>query len=247
MRPIGDLLRYKNRNRPVFLFAHPDDAALSAFSALWNGKENALDIVVCARQPYARQPGQWDLACGFRSPQAAHATRFNEHQQACQQLGISSIALSVVDVQYGGSPPSAWVAALNAIIADARDFQATTFFTHTPSSVHPDHRRVVRLAIAAARELGTAVIHTCDRPYFNCKPFCAQSILDRKAGSPGTVCLDDGLWTFKKQTISIYESQHRGLRVAFGHCWDLKAHLGFECYWQSREVQRRADVRRCKT
>lgn len=220
------------RRRPVFLFAHPDDAVISAFFALWDARSSALDLVVCAGRPSTPQPGPWDTACGFVSSGQAHETRAAEHQQACSLVETPTFSIGLQDNQYGGSSKGAWVAALDDITARLHAAQATLIVTHSPQAMHPDHRRVVRVARESARRIGVPVLYTCDRPYFVCTAGrCCSGRARRSSHSWAvTACLPPIVWNAKRQALACYASQRSALLAAFGRKWHWKETLGRECY-----------------
>src|SRR5438067_1565198 len=105
---FGARLADPRLQRPAFLFAHPDDAVLSAFQAMVQAATSALDVVVCAGRPMSPEPGQWDRNSGFLGSAQARSARLGEHRGACEEIGVRSVSLDVLDGQYGGSSGEVW-------------------------------------------------------------------------------------------------------------------------------------------
>jgi LmbE family N-acetylglucosaminyl deacetylase len=220
-------------DRPVFMFAHPDDAVFSAFFALSEAAENGLDLIVCARNSRNRAAARWDRLCGFTSARHAQTVRFTEHAEVCKSLGVSSFRLNVLDKQYGGSHSRVWSSALNRAAQIVYDFKGTVLVTHSLVAVHPDHRKVVTLARKLSGELQIPILHTCDRPYFECtNSRCSPRIASHgmKATSAAFFHLTPRVFKAKLAAISFYASQQGGLVAAFGTGWNSVGRLGNECY-----------------
>lgn len=217
--------------RPVFVFAHPDDAAFSAFFALIETRSQALDIVVCAGLPPSAELGSWDRQCGFSSSRDAIQVRRREHEVLCQFLRIRSKMLDGLDDQYCDAYRGSFQFAVSPILDMIRSDRANIIITHCWSPIHPDHRRVVAFARDAAYRLRIPVVFTCDRPYFSCSAEYCQSSLGKKPLSMTcSITLPKAIWCLKAEAIQFYISQHSALKSAFGLGWSDIRRIGRECY-----------------
>lgn len=228
--------------RPVFVFAHADDAVLSATGALRAAGGSGLDVLVCAGRPPSSGPSLWDRLAGFTTSWEAHRVRMEEHDRACAALGLASLRLDVLDGQYRPGDAEALVGAGEAgeaggplvdVAADRiGDLAPGAVVSHRHDAWHPDHRAAAHLGGALARRLGVPVVRVCDRPYVHCGPACgggAEPGGDR-SWARRTVRLDDGRWRAKCALVDLYGSQQRLLQAMFGTSWGDRARLGWECY-----------------
>jgi LmbE family N-acetylglucosaminyl deacetylase len=217
--------------RPAFVFAHPDDAALSAFYALAETGPRALDVLVCAGRPRAKVPGIWDNQCGFATSHEARVRRLGEHKGVIRMIGANSVALAIVDGQYGDTPDELWHRAGRMAVAHMQSTKSNVVITHCWSPEHVDHQHAVTLARGAARELQIPIVFTCDRPYLSCS---ADQCHPVGVSSPGyTTCsflLPTPIWAKKLATIASYSSQLTALSIAFGQSWCDESNLRLECY-----------------
>lgn len=217
--------------RPVFIFAHPDDATLSAFFALANSSPQGLDVVVCAGQPKTRRLGVWDTLCGFLSPRDAWACRLLEHNIVNCIIGLQSITLNIIDGQYGNIPNKLWLQAQRNVLSCLQSKCSNIIFTHSLYPDHPDHRLVINLAYNIAVELNIPIVYTCDRPYFaHSNENCISSKNSCFKYFNQVFYLPSDIWNFKQKVISIYESQHNALSDTFGQNWYSEMFLRYECY-----------------
>jgi LmbE family N-acetylglucosaminyl deacetylase len=230
-------LNVESLKQPLFVFAHYDDSVLSAFYALWMARKSALEVVVCGGAPQSDAPGDWDVSCGFRSSNAAMKARYAEHRRIFSVLNIETVSLPVLDDQYGGSEAVVWEDARAALLSAARRFEAKSIVTHSARSHHPDHQRVVNLAMRVAETLDLALWHTCDRPYFDCSEHCCSELGAESAAAGGpTILLPRYLYYFKRALVSLYRSQKSALNSVFGKAWNKQARMRSECYRLRRKA-----------
>jgi LmbE family N-acetylglucosaminyl deacetylase len=221
----------KSTLRPALVFAHFDDAPLSAFSVLADTRFDALNIVVCGGKPQNQEPGVWDRQCGFSCSNHAFTHRLQEYEAVNREVRCGSITLDIVDGQYQTGQPDRWDQARRKATVLIRRHRSNVIITHGWRSEHPDHRLVVDLASKVSEELQIPLILTCDRPYFSCSGGQCRSLASRKTTSlTCSFFLHDSDWTTKIRSIALFGSQHSALSAAFGEGWCDEAHLRYECY-----------------
>jgi LmbE family N-acetylglucosaminyl deacetylase len=216
---VADAMR-----RPAFIFAHADDAVLSAFAVLSAPHENALDIVACGGVPKTSEPGPWDRLCGFASSRAAKKTRMAEQLQICKNLGLTPGQLDLIDSQYETQETTDIRTTVSQAETLCRQASCSVIVTHRPDAMHIDHQRVAAVAKAVATRLGKPIIQVCDRPYIDCSNEGCDNLTGRG------IRLNDLLWQSKQQAIQIYLSQLSALASAFGTGWSARNRVGWECY-----------------
>jgi LmbE family N-acetylglucosaminyl deacetylase len=213
--------------RPAFIFAHVDDAAFSAFSALWTSNENALDVAVCLGVPTTEVLSPWDKLCGFLTSKEAILERRREHKKACVLTKAKPLILNILDDQYGECNQHMWQKNTQFLTDYLERLQNTVIFTHSKVSTHPDHIRVRCMAERIAICLQLPVVYTCDRPYFYCSTsncHSENSIYKRHITTLGN------LLNRKLELIECFSSQYQALNESFGFRWNHHEVLGQECY-----------------
>jgi LmbE family N-acetylglucosaminyl deacetylase len=227
-RSVRDIIPEIMR-RPAFIFAHADDAVLSAFTALAPPHEYALDIVACGGAPGIPEPGPWDRLCGFASSAAARNTRLAEQLRVCHDLGLAPGQLDLADGQYGKQAAADVRTAVDQAEAMCRQASCDVIVTHRPDALHADHQLTATVANAVAGHLQIPVVRVCDRPYVE----CSSEGCDNVTGQG--IRLNDLQWHSKQRVIRIYMSQLGALTNAFGTDWSARHRLGWECYEFGRQ------------
>ncbi len=218
--------------RPIFLFAHADDLAMCGSVAAFGVAGGGLDLLLCSAVPVdASSPGSWDTECGLGLPAAAMSVRLQEHNMACETLGMTTVCLGGIDRQYGAGAP--WDGKKGELFASARAaaevWRADSVISHQRHSYHPDHQAAHILARHVAQALEIPLITTCDRPYVRCEDgVCARG--PRPVGG-STWVLSEEEWARKLELLTCYTSQIGALRAAFGTDFISQALLGVECYY----------------
>jgi LmbE family N-acetylglucosaminyl deacetylase len=145
----------------VILSPHPDDAVLSAWSALTRPGE-VLVVNVCAAVPPAGTLGDFDPVFGVTDSSALLEQRRAEDAEALATVGRTSRNLELLEVQYRTetfTPQLVRAAVENAIDAVG--------WICAPAGIgaHPDHVLVRDAALAIARETGIPISLYADLPY----------------------------------------------------------------------------------
>ncbi len=209
-------------SRPAFVYAHSDDAALSASALMMGDFQAKLDILVCGALPQSNVLSSWDKRSGFSNSTSAMKTRLDEHDRFRSAARVDGQQLEVKDRAYG-EDCNAWNLATAQLLQSATLFNADVVVTHCTRARHKDHIRTVEMVHHVAEALDIPVVYTCDRPYFACTLSCENTLANN-------VRLDDDTWAAKEVLVDIYASQHLALRDEFGDTWRSRERLGFECW-----------------
>lgn len=251
MTAIADL----TGRRCAFVFAHYDDAALSAAKLLSSAAPGSIDLVNCSAVPSApkREPvdrrllfsspvyralnyallgrvvyGSWDIECGLTDPQEAMQIRLDEHERASAMFGVPTFGLGDLDGQYGKSTDQKRDAALNAAIELVRANDSEVVVTHPLNAPHPDHARTASIAHEVSERVGIPVLTACERPYSVCAvDECARG---SSSGEYLTIDLNDREWAVKHDAVECYRTQLRVLDNYNDYDWQDRRYLGVECY-----------------
>jgi hypothetical protein len=187
------------RSQPIaFLFAHYDDAVLSASLLMSEAGPGSIDMVVCSAPPpptslgmtveinppaqssgspplralrrrlRRKQTDSWDSKCGFDNPQVAVGARRVEHQSACDALTIETADLQGMDSQYGSMSREQLRRCEDLANEHIQRRKPRFLVSHPRTSDHPDHKLAAGIAERVSRELQLDLLVVCDRPYRQC-------------------------------------------------------------------------------
>lgn len=145
----------------VVLSPHPDDAVLSAWSAL-RGPGDVLVVNVCAALPPPGTRGDFDAVFGVSDSAALMHNRLAEDAKALAIAGRTWRNLDFLDAQYRDENLSR--ASLRDAIDRAEDRVA---WLCAPAGIgtHPDHVAVRDVTLAIARETQIPISLYADLPY----------------------------------------------------------------------------------
>lgn len=154
-------MRHDPHGTGVVLSPHPDDAVLSAWSAL-RRSGHVLVVNVCAGLPPPGTLGDFDAVFGVSDSAALVQHRLVEDERALALAGRASRNLDFLDAQYRDGSVSC---------ADLRDaverVEDRVAWLCAPAGIgaHPDHRAVRDVALAIARAAQIPISLYADLPY----------------------------------------------------------------------------------
>ena len=247
------LLEHLATAGPVgFLFAHYDDAVLSASLAEYASSAPSVDMVLCtAIRPAGhwrsvlgastprrafdyvrgrRERATWDRECGFQEPRQAIAHRAAEHRAACALLGTDTVELDGLDSQYAAMSRKHERSCRQKALDIVNERRIRVIVTHPPNAAHPDHRRASQIAQWVSVQAKADLIVVCDRPYAMCTfDKCANSTATQGMKS-FRVSLRGADWELKRRAVQCYGFQIAALDRSFSHPWADVEYLAVECY-----------------
>jgi LmbE family N-acetylglucosaminyl deacetylase len=185
---------------------HLDDAVLSLGAAIarWARDADVELVTVFAGDPGSTGPAStWDRRAGFETEGAAIKSRREEDRLACSLVGARPVWLPFREAAYD---PAQDVTAVRAALAEAVAAAGTVLLPGPPFA-HPDHARVVSLALEGER-LGV----------YLAQPYAAWAAGGRDLPQFETpVALDDLRWEHirvgrrerraKRRAVAAYRSQ----------------------------------------
>jgi LmbE family N-acetylglucosaminyl deacetylase len=223
-------------NRQLFISPHLDDAVFACGALIASSKAPVVTTVFAGRPPPGNALTSWDAECGFAAGDDVIGLRRNEDRDALNVLAARPVWLDFRDDQYQEARTTAEITATLAGIVD-REAPAAVYF---PLGLfHSDHRRASDGAVALIDRFDTIAWHAYEDAIYRRIAGAvnervrmlteARFVLERR--SPR---VDRAAQARKRQAVSCYRSQLRGLRTRDSHddvfapeaCWAIASRRG---------------------
>jgi LmbE family N-acetylglucosaminyl deacetylase len=211
------------------LSPHLDDAVFSCGDLIASSREALVATVCAGMPPSADTLTEWDAVCGFGSARHAIAARREEDRAALSALGAAPEWLDFCDAQYGEPVDREQ---LQSRIAALLERSAAATVVVPLGLFHDDHLTAAGVALSLLPALrDRRWIAYEDVPYRRINGLVQRrlaALLDRRIVATPRPS-PDGCSPLKRQAVSCYESQLRGLGSP-GRLGHLDA-LAPERYW----------------